>query len=177
MKGDLPVEQLVDFAVSSGVHEDRPLAACQALSQVHAHGKVSLPERALYGFALNLDVNPLWFDAFVCRDRSDGKRNSAPQSCGHQLNRAGVAALIVIPAVNMQYAIADLHLGPIPNVTNRYRFTNSHRPLNTLKLSSPATSGISMGRLQRRRCPGLLRVLPRSPRKPTRAQRSPPQDS
>ena len=88
VKDELPTEQLVYLTVARSIHEDGLLAACQALSKLHAHRKGRLPRRALYRVAIDLDVDSLGPDVFVRCDRSNGQRNSPAQGSGHQAGEA-----------------------------------------------------------------------------------------
>jgi hypothetical protein len=74
---------------------------------------------------MNIDIDPDGFDPLVCCDRSHRQHHSPPQGGSYQLDRAGVSARGIIPAVDRQRAIANADIGPAIHIANLYPFASN----------------------------------------------------
>jgi hypothetical protein len=116
----LATQQLVHLAAAGGVKENRTLAPGQAFSQVYLYRKRRLPRLLLNRLATDLDVDPLWCDALVICDRSDGERDSTAQGRRDQLDRARGFTHVVVTAIDFQGSVPDLDLCAPLAVPNLY---------------------------------------------------------
>ena len=80
--------------------------------------KSGAPHFALCRLALDLDVDPLWFDPLVRCDRSDREHDSTTQCSSDQFDRARVRPIRVVAPIDVQHTISDLNLSTTRCIVN-----------------------------------------------------------
>lgn len=80
--------------------------------------KSGTPRCVLCRLALDLDVDPLWFNPLARCDRSDCEHDSATQCSGDQFDRTRVRPSSVVAPIDVQHAISDPDLSTTRCIAN-----------------------------------------------------------